>query len=102
MRLTFAASFGVLQHTTGRDSATTTQINDHAMLATTWNWRRNNTNRDTLQLQELVVLILEILWHLIVCSMDPIVTHPRTKVVPNESASGLLVVAHAFVVAGDR
>lgn len=102
MRLTFAASFGVLQHTTGRDSATTLQINQHTVLSATGNRRRNNTNRDTLQLQELVVLILEILFHLVVCSMDPIVTHPRAEVVPNESASGLLVVFHGFVVAGDR
>ena len=102
MRLTFAASFSVLQHATGRDSATTTQFNDHAMLSATGNRRRNNTNRDTLQLQKLVVLILEILWHLVVCSMDPFITHRRTKVIPDKAASGLLVVAHALVVAGDR
>ena len=102
MRLTFAACFSVLQHATGRDSATTLQVNDHAMLSATGNGRRNNTNSDTLQLQKLVILILKILWHLVVCSMDPVVAHRRTEVGPKEVIGGLLVVAHAFVVAGDR
>ena len=100
-RLTFAASFSVLQHATGRDSAATLQINQHPVLSTTGNRRRNHTNRDTIDLQKLVVLILKILWHLIVCSVNPAITHRRAEVGPDEVVSGLLVV-HAFVVARDH
>jgi hypothetical protein len=102
-RLTFPTSFSVLQHTTGRDSATTLQINQHTMLSATLDRRRNHTNSDTLQLQKLVVLILKVLWHLIVCSMNPVITHWRTEVVPVKAASGHFVgVVHGITISGDH
>ena len=96
MGLAFAACFHVLQHATCTDSATTLQINQHPVLSASFNRRRDNTNSDTIDLQELIVLVLEILWHLVVCSVDPAIAHRRAEVVPNESASGLLVVFHVL------
>ena len=101
--LTFPTSRSVLMNATGRDSATTAQINQHTMLAATLDRRRNHTNRDAFQFQELVILILKVLWHLIVCSMNPVITHWRTEVVPEEAASGHLVrVVHGITISGDH
>ena len=101
--LTFPTSRSVLMNATGRDSATTLQINQHTMLSATLDRRRNHTNSDTLQLQKLVVLILKVLWHLVVCSMNPVISHWRTEVVPEEAASGHLVrVVHGITISGDH